>query len=291
MNKKEVTIIGTGALGTALARELVEQEIPIKNIFNRTVEKAETLAKDLAIEQFGTFPGSEDIMGDLIFITVPDDLISNVSEQLARQSGIKGDATVVHCSGNHASTILEAVREKGCSVGAFHPMQTFTAQSKPGIFKNIYVTVEGDPHAVEVLGNLAEQIGAGVLKVEPGDKPFLHAGAVFASNYLVALLDAAAETGSSGTLTREEVLRAYLPLVRTTIENCEEGDLSKILSGPVARGDVNTVNKHLQLLKHKPGLFSLYKLMGMRTTRLADQSGRLPDNAITEMKKMLNANE
>ena len=291
MNKREVTIIGTGALGSALARELVEQKITVKSIYNRTVGKAETLAQDLAIEQFGTFPGSADVLGDLIFITVPDDLISNVSEQLARQSGINGDATVVHCSGNHASAILDAVHERGCSVGAFHPMQTFTVHSKPGIFKNIYVTVEGDPHAVEVLGDLAEQIGSRVLKVEPGDKPLLHAGAVFASNYLVALLDAAAETGGSGTLTREEVLRAYLPLVRTTIENCEEGELSKILSGPVARGDVNTVNKHLQLLKHKPGLFSLYKLMGMRTFQLAEQSGRLSDVAITEMKKMLNANE
>lgn len=291
MDKKEVTIIGTGALGSALARVLIEKGIPVKSLYNRTAGKAETLAQDLDIEYFGTFPGSTDALGDLIFITVPDDVISNVAEQLARQTGIHGDTTVVHCSGNYGSAILDAVQARGCSVGAFHPMQTFTEKSKPGIFKNIYVTVEGDPGGVEVLGDLAEQIGARVLNVEPGDKPFLHAGAVFASNYLVALLDAAAEAGSSGTLTRDEVLRAYLPLVRTTIENCDEGELSKILSGPVARGDVNTVNKHLQLLKHKPGLFSLYKLMGLRTIRLADQSGRLSDDIITEMKKMLDANE
>lgn len=269
--KPEISIIGTGALGSALARELSKKGFQLKSLFNRTVSEAEALGRQLKVELAGSFPSSENDIGRLLFLTVPDDTIRDVVDQLANRIEDFTGLTVAHCSGNHTSNILEPLKKRGASTAAFHPIQTFTEGSKPGIFKDIYISLEGDDPAVGLLQEIAVALNSNPVPLSREAKPYLHAGAVMASNYLIALLEAAGKISEMGGVEPMVARKALMPLVKTALENASDSDLPDALSGPIARGDVDTVRKHLELLEPNPGLLSLYKQLGLRTLELARQ--------------------
>lgn len=283
----DISIIGTGALGSTLARALDRQGYDLKSLFNRTETKANELGEQLGVKITGSFPASEQELGRLLFLAVPDDAIGEVVRQLSEKIRDFSGRTVAHCSGNSTSQLLDSLKETGAETAAFHPIQTFTGDSKPEVFDGICISLEGTESAVRDLRELAGTLGADSLPVTQQAKPYLHAGAVMASNYLVTLLDAAGRIAEMGGVEAGVARRALMPLVLTALENASRSEPPDALSGPVARGDVNTVKKHLELLEHNSGLLSLYKQLGLRTVELA-RTKASPDKqeALNTLKKM-----
>ncbi|MDX1617147.1 MAG: DUF2520 domain-containing protein [Balneolaceae bacterium] len=272
-----ITIVGTGALGRTLAQALYRNGIAIASLYNRTPAPASELAEQLGAAATGIFPSAREELGDVLFLTVPDDAVEQTALELTGRIGDLTGITVAHCSGNLTSRALKAATDRGATAAAFHPIQTFTYESGPADFEGIYISLEGDDAAVELLTGIAGRLGATPLPVSQEAKPFLHAGAVMASNYLVSLLDAAGKISELGGVEPMVARRALMPLVRTALENASSGNLPEALSGPIARGDVHTVRSHLNLLEHNPGLLSLYKQLGLRALELArkkDSSGK-----------------
>ncbi|WP_138429882.1 Rossmann-like and DUF2520 domain-containing protein [Fodinibius saliphilus] len=287
MLSPDITIIGTGGLGSALARGLNAKDISIKSIFNRTKAKATLLARQIEVERSGTFPNSTVEVGELIFLTVPDRCIKPVSSRLASLDDEWSNKTVVHCSGNESADLLDDLKQKGATTASFHPLQTFPPESSPDRFEDIYFNMQGDPSAFPLLKRIAEQLEANSFEVDDNEKSHLHAAAVIASNYLHTILDIAVGTAVLGGLSREESKKALLPLVKQTVENAEKFSLEDSLTGPIERGDISTVKKHLKLLEKNELLRDIYVELGRSTVSLAARSGAISEETADQFYGLL----
>jgi len=273
--------VGPGTVGTALARGLAGAGYPVVAIFGRNAER---LA--LAVERV---PGAHAVenaqavvdAADIVFLTVPDDAIRPVADGLAWSLG----KSAVHCSGASSIDLLETARGQGATVGVFHPLQTLASfeqatRNLPGSA----ITIEAsDPALEEALGAMAEALGGQPFALR-GDKALYHASAVLACNDLVTLLDAAAGLWADLGFTKEEGLKALLPLVRGTIENLNAIGLPNALTGPVSRGDVGTIERNLAALsEHAPETAALYVELARRTIPIARAKGTLSDEAAARL--------
>ncbi|MDZ7680123.1 MAG: DUF2520 domain-containing protein [Fodinibius sp.] len=130
---------------------------------------------------------------------------------------------------------------------------------------------------------MAQRLGANTLEVTADQKSQLHAAAVLASNYLVTLLNASVEVGAGQGLSSTKVKEALLPLVKTSLQNASDQPLDEALSGPIKRGDITTIEKHLALLDDRPELKSLYCVLGLETVKFLKQSNQLPETELQHM--------
>ena len=289
MRLPDTSIIGTGALGTTLARALVSREVPVKSIFNRTVSKARELSRELKIDISGDLPTTSDQLGSLIFLTISDGAIAEIAHKLSELNTDLDNHTFVHCSGNESADLLEPLKMQGANIAAFHPLQTFTSKSNVTDFEGIYFSLQGDGEALSMLRMVANKLGADIFQVTNEQKSHLHAAAVLASNYLTTLLDTSVKVGAQGGLAEEKVKKILLPLVKKTLENASRQSFSDALSGPVKRGDIATVQEHLQLLGKHPELKSVYCMLGLQTLELADETGSLDGTDAEKLRKMLHS--
>lgn len=287
MNLPETSIVGVGGLGKVFARALVSKNVPVKSVFNRTEEKARQLASNVDVESYGSFPSTSDELGKLIFITVPDDAIEDVAGRISELHNDFSERIFVHCSGTQSAESLHALQSKGATVASFHPLQTFTTQAQPSDFKGIYFSLQGDFAAFPVLRKVAQLLGAQAFEVTKEQKSHLHAAAVMASNYFTILLNSSVEIGMQSGLDADQVKKALLPLVQRTLVNNEKQSADEALTGPIKRGDINTIENHLALLDDQPELRDLYCVLGLQAADIAEASEALDGTVIEKMRKIL----
>lgn len=284
MEEIKVTIIGTGALGSVLAKALFAKGIAIYSLFNRSSGPLKNLAAEVDCSLTGTFPRNYKELGNLIFMTTSDQVIKNTAKNIALLNKDFSEKTIVHCSGTESSRVLSPLQKKGAKIAAFHPVQTFTPDSKSEDFKSIYFDLEGDEESKILLKEIAKVLGSHWVDISIDSKKYLHAGAVMASNYLLAVLDTAAEIAKMGEIKKSEAQKIFLPLAHKSIENAvAANNLSEPISGPVARGDTSTIAAHIKLLRQNPEILRLYKELGMKTIKLAEKK----DSISTEQQKKL----
>jgi predicted short-subunit dehydrogenase-like oxidoreductase (DUF2520 family) len=170
-----------------------------------------------------------------------------------------------------------------------HPLQSFaTAEQAVRLLPGSFCCIEGDPRAVNVLWEAAGALGARVLAIPIEGKALYHAAAVVACNYLVALESAALKLAEAAGLDRGEALEALLPLIRGTVDNIETVGVPACLTGPIARGDVETVRTHLEAIAaNAPDVLPLYKLLGLDTVQVAFAKGTLTPDCADELRAML----
>lgn len=273
-------------MGSTLARGLDRAGYPIRSLYNQTVTKASELASELGVDEWSSFPVDVHSLGDLVFLTIPDDRIEEVANKLADLGKDFSDYIICHCSGFKTRAVLKPLEQKNALTAAFHPMQTFNKESGADSFNNIFFDIEAADDSRAALTAVARNLGAESIFVSANDKSFLHAAGVMASNYLVTLLDTASELGSKGTLDKAEVLQLLEPLVQQTITNARQSGTTTALSGPIARGDISTIEQHLQLLQDQPALQELYKAMGKQTIEVALQKGSLSKGKALELQSI-----
>jgi predicted short-subunit dehydrogenase-like oxidoreductase (DUF2520 family) len=148
--------------------------------------------------------------------------------------------------------------------------------------------VEGDEAGRAMAAALAEQLGGTALDVEGQGMALYHAGASIASNFLVALVDAATEALGAAGIARDQALPALMPLLHGTLENLATKGLPAALTGPVARGDAGTIERHLAALGERaPGLVALYRTLARRTVAIARAQGTAPAEALDAIDRSL----
>jgi predicted short-subunit dehydrogenase-like oxidoreductase (DUF2520 family) len=196
---------------------------------------------------------------------------------------------LAHCSGALDTSVLQAGAERGCALASLHPLQTFpSASSAVGRLPGTWWFLEGDPAVVDVLHRLATDLGGQAVTIAPEHKPLYHAAAVFSANYLITLLETAVELLEHIGLSRDEARKALAPLARASVENFLERDLAGALTGPIARGDGETVQRHIDHLSQtRPELLALYRAVGRRTAELADRAELLPDADAATIHRLL----
>jgi predicted short-subunit dehydrogenase-like oxidoreductase (DUF2520 family) len=221
----------------------------------------------------------------MVFITTPDDVIAQVCGEVRWREG----QSVVHCSGAHSVDILEPARKFEAAVGSFHPLQTFAdvdqaIENLPG---STFALEAGEP-LLSILKELTSLLNGNWVELKPGDKVLYHAAAVFACNYLVTLVKLALDLWLDFGVSSKEATRALLPLLEGTINNIDNIGLPNCLTGPVARGDLGTIERHLSALEAKsPSLLTTYKELGLQTIPIALAKGKVNEQKSEEMKALL----
>lgn len=267
--KPEVSIIGTGRLGTTLAVALKASGYPIRSLVSRRLQSARKAAALLddkpaayAANQIRLVP-----QADLFLISTPDDQIAKVAAQLAMLN-YEPTPTVLHTSGALSSEVLSPLRAKGWNTGSVHPLISVSdvKESVEGAFWS----VEGDARAVRIAKALVRDLGGTSFSIRTADKPLYHAAAVMTSGNVTALFDVALEMLVDCGLTRKTARRILQPLLVSTVHNLETKDPAAALTGTFSRGDVETVKRHLASLKdHKlSDALQLYALLGKRSLKL-----------------------
>jgi len=283
--RPKLGFIGPGTVGTSLASALADVGYTIAAVSGRDGERlARAVEKIPGARSAATNQEVVDA-ADLIFLTVPDGAIRPVAECL---TSLEGKA-VVHCSGADSLAALQAVAAQGASVGSFHPLQTFASveQALRNLPGSTFAVEASAPTLEKVLFTMARALGGTPLPLR-GKKALYHASAVIACNYLVTLLDMAAGLWTALGLTKADGLKALLPLVRGTIENLEAVGLPNALTGPVARGDVGTVDRNLAALEETaPDVARLYIELARRTIPVARAKGTLSAEAADRLLERL----
>ncbi len=187
---------------------------------------------------------------DVLILAVPDDAIADVALGLAVAGCAVATQVVLHLSGALSKDALGPLAASGAALGSLHPLQTLsdpaTASQR---LQGAVATVEGDPRAVEVATALARGVGMIPVPIPADQKPRYHAAAVFASNFVVALAGMAQRLFGSAGLPDDAARKAVATLMAGALDNVRAAGPAAALTGPVARGDVETIRQHLQVLK------------------------------------------
>jgi len=277
--------IGAGTTGTALAVRLSQKGWPVVAVSSQTLSSAQRLAKRVPNCQVCHTANELTEAAELVFITTPDDVIARVCSEVQWQKG----QSVLHCSGAHSLDILKAAEKLGATVGSFHPLQTFADvdQAMENLPGSTFV-LEAEEPLLSLLKELTHLLNGNWVELKPGDKVLYHAAAVFACNYLVTLVKLALDLWQDFGVSSGEATRALLPLLEGTINNIDSIGLPDCLTGPVARGDLGTIEKHLSALEDRsPSLLTTYKELGLQTIPIALAKGKVNEQKSEEMKALL----
>ena len=281
--KSEVTIIGTGRLGTTLALALAGSGYTIRSLVSRGRQSARKAARllDADVQVLAAKQLYSLIDADLFLITVPDDQIPQVGRELSEINGDRKKITALHTSGALSSEVLAPLREKGWNTGSIHPLMSVSAVQDASL-EGAFWSVEGDRSAVRLGKEIVRDLGGKSFSIRTEDKPLYHAAAVMVSGNVVALFDVALEMLGECGLDRKTARAVLLPLIASTVRSLQTKSPEESLTGTFSRGDVETVKRHLAVMRNSE-IKNLYRKLGERSLRLAD----LDKNLERQIKKVL----
>lgn len=278
--KPEVSVIGSGRLGTALALALAGKGYSIKSLVARSAQRARRAARllDAKVQVLAAKKMRSLLPADVFLITVPDDQIAAVAATL---SGLHVDAkrkpTAMHTSGALSAEVLQSLRAKGWQTGSMHPLISISAGDST--VEGAFWSVEGDRPTVRLAKAIVRDLDGKSFSIRSEDKPLYHAAAVMSSGNVVALFDVALEMLAQCGLDRTTARSILVPLIASTARSLEAKDPALALTGTFSRGDVETVKRHLAALKHKElaDALELYRLLGKRSMKLTKEHPQITE--------------
>ena len=253
----KVAIIGAGVVGQTFAKLLAEQPQYVVKLGSRSGDVSMQTAAQNA---------------DIVLITVSDSAIQTVCQDLVAANAIKADAVVAHCSGALTSEILQSHAGPTASI---HPLQTFpNVEAALPKVAGTYCYCEGNEQALQTLKPLISGLQMQPVTIQAKNKPLYHAAAVMACNNLVALMECALQLGEAADIDRDVMWKSLKPLIDATVENIDQRGTKAALTGPVARGDVETLHSHLKAIVASADLSeSLEKVYREMTKQAAELVG------------------
>src|SRR3954447_2251164 len=255
--KKRVVIVGAGRLGSALATSLHDAGFIIDAIVARTQSKSRKKAAALA-QLVGARPIVEirEMWADVVWFCVPDSDIASAAAALANKIPWQGKIAL-HSSGALTSDELSSLRSRGAAVASVHPLMTFVEASRPGL-AGVAFAVEGDSQAVRVARKMVRQLGGRAYPIRKQDKAAYHAWGTFVSPLLTALLATMEQVARLAGVQGREARRRMIPILSQTLANYAKLGAARGFSGPIIRGDVDIVKRHLRVLQASPAAREVY---------------------------------
>ena len=286
--KPSFAIIGCGKVGTALGIFLTAAGYRAAGFASKSLSSAKQAAAVVQSGRFSDVPWEITGNADVVFITTPDSAITGVCDSIANNKGFADNAVVLHCSGALPSTILSTAKTCGAHAGSMHPLQSFaTADYSTNPFQGIIVALEGENYAVKAAKEIATDLGGTGVTILTEAKTLYHASAVVASNYLVTLLDLAFRLIGEAGIAGRDAFNILKPLIEGTLSNIEKVGISEALTGPIVRGDVKTVENHVEEIGLKtPELLALYKTLGFYTIDIAMVKETISKSSIKKLKRI-----
>ncbi len=295
-------IIGAGRVGCSLAIALLKKGVQITGVYSRDMVSTRTILEGHeSHESHESYESHaytifEDIYQlvescDTVFITVPDTSIYDVAQQIAqncRRGDLEGKV-FLHCSGALTSDELCSIRTKGGFTGSLHPIQTFP--DRMGSWESmyhIYFGFEGSREAEATAEKVVSLLDGRMVRVHTEGKRLYHAAACVLSNYVVTLSHLAGRLLESAGMDGDIGLKAFMVLLRSTVENIERLGSMEALTGPISRGDTGTVSAHLEAMETSlAGEAILYKNLGWMTVAIALKKGTIDQERAQKLMQLL----
>jgi predicted short-subunit dehydrogenase-like oxidoreductase (DUF2520 family) len=271
--KKTLNIIGGGKVGRVLGRLFAAHEVfLLQDVLNRSQASAEAAVAFMAA---GTALNDLSQMraADVTLLAVPDDQIAGCCAQLLQHRLTRPGCIVFHCSGALSSEVLQPAVQFGAAVASVHPVRSFADPEQVAAhFGDTFCSLEGSPAALDVLTPALSAIGARLIPIQASAKTLYHAASVIACNYLVTLLDTALQTYRAAGIDDATARQLAEPLVTETVRNVFRLGPEQALTGPIARGDLETVARQQAALDAcNPPAGLLYRTLAAATVELAQR--------------------
>lgn len=275
-----IGFIGAGKVGSSLGCYLKSKGCVISGYFDRLDAMALASAEATGSMRYDTM-NQLVTASDMVFVTVPDDLIASVWEQ-CRCLPIKGKG-FFHCSGVLSSAVFKGAAETGATVGSAHPVCAVSNHASGEVFSGKFFAIEGDATGIEMLKSLMMTTGNDYHVVANADKARYHAAIVTASNLCCALAQMSEDLLQSCGLDTASAHALIVPLMKGNIDNIAHKGCVEALTGPVERNDVGTVTKHLSQLDGDDR--ETYQRLSLRLIPMAQK--KHPENDYTNLKEVL----
>ncbi len=261
-------ILGAGRAGRGLARALRASGVDVRGLHGRREESSGQDGRVTA----GPIPQSVHD-ASVVLVTVQDAQLETALRALVSAPLAPG-AVVLHASGSSDPVALDELRERGHPAGTFHPLVSLADPARASeVLHQAWIGIDGDPGALAVARSLAARLGALVLEIPPGEKGRYHAAAVFAANFPTVLAALAIRLLREAGVPDDEGWPALHGLMKATVANLQHGDPSHVLTGPIVRGDADTIVRHLGALAADPLARDAYIVLSRAALPLAERGG------------------
>lgn len=270
----KVGFIGAGKVGRALGLYLNHHGLTISGYYSKTGTSAQEAARMTGSKHFTSM---QDIANasSVLMLAVPDHALEEVDHAIAtrmKAQNLGNDKYLFHLSGAHASDALAGIKAAGAEVGSMHPLQSFGEPiSSAKRLSSTWFTLEGTEKAVELAQAILSKTGNQYSLIKTEDKALYHAGACVVSNFLVTLVESGIQFFEQAGMEPSRIVQAIDPLIESTLSNIREKGTMEALTGPIVRGDYNTLSVHLDAIQaHLPEELDVYQSMTRRTIQMLE---------------------
>jgi predicted short-subunit dehydrogenase-like oxidoreductase (DUF2520 family) len=272
--QRSVSIVGLGNWGSSLAHAFHAAGVSLQEVILSTERSGASRSAWARTLPLTTLDRAQ-LKADVLWLCVPDAAIERVTGRIVKRVGKGGleGQVIVHSSGALSAQVLQAAAGVGASVASVHPVMSF-ATRVPVSLQGVPFGVEGDDAVRRILNAIIRRVGGRPFAVEAGSKALYHAVGVLASPLLVSHLAAAQEAALLAGFTPRQAKRLIEPIVRATLDNFFRRGPGRSFSGPIARGDVRTIDLHLQALKPHPMLAGVYRSLALYALNTLPAAGR-----------------
>ena len=256
---RTISIIGAGRVGQTVAKRLHKLGWQIGAVVTRSRQSARAAVRAIGAGTPHATLTPEALDADVILLSVPDDVVENVAQKLAKISRAalakKSRATIIlHTSGALDHRVLAPLARRGAATGSMHPMQTFSGRAAPRL-QGVIFSIEGAPAACAAAQKIARSLGATPVIIKSHHKPAYHASGTVVAGHALALVESATQMLLQIGFTRRRASQALLPLIRQMLDNYESLGPHAAWTGPLSRGDYATISKHAKALSRFPREF------------------------------------
>lgn len=281
----KIGFIGAGKVGNSIGCYLKKNNIEIVGYYSRSTTSAQKAAQRTKSNTFYDI-NTLASKSDLIFITTPDDVIKDTANNLSKTSLDWNEKIFCHMSGVHNSNILLPLNKKGATICSLHPILSFAdIDSAVSALKSTPFTLEGKGTKLDTIKEILNHCGNPWTEISTENKTLYHISTCMLSNYLVTLLNTSFDMLSSIGFSDEDLIEFTKPLIEGTVANILNVGTGKALTGPISRGDVGTLEKHLNKLNDcTENWQEIYTVLAKQTIELAANENRI--DRLTKSKLM-----
>ena len=245
----EIAFIGAGKVASSLIKSFLKNQLNVTTLISRNINSAKEMAVNFNLKNYSDRIEDIPLSSKIILLTVPDDKIEETANRIASGAASLDDKLFVHLSGTYNSLLLFKLKERGALTASFHIM--FTFPSKRAVdFGGCYAAIESDDEeALKILFQLAEKINLKSFSLNKEEKIFYHLTGVAASNFLSAILFEAEKAAQQANIKGKDFYNIVEPIILGTLQNIKKEGAAASVSGPIDRGDLKTVEFHIDALK------------------------------------------
>jgi predicted short-subunit dehydrogenase-like oxidoreductase (DUF2520 family) len=273
---RRIGIVGSGRVARALALGLGPHSAAVPLLWGRSVERVRDAVGQVGRAEGVTALDTLSKASDLIVIAVSDDAVGAVAADLACAMS-RSTPFVFHVSGRSGAAILDPLRERGAVTAAIHPVMTFTGDPHGEVRRMAgarFAVTGSSADAIAQAKAVVQALDGVAVEIREEHRPLYHAALCHAANHLVTLL-----SGSNRALTAagvDDPNALLAPLVCAALENSLAHGFAA-LSGPLLRGDGDTIDGHLAALaSHCPEVLPAYRAMALATLDELERTGAAP---------------